>query len=290
MEYNYSKKSIWKWILLYVVVGAVAYGAVYYFWSYEKGGYSYSPQNYQNNYSTQVPSESQPLSEVNPPKFRELNSIDGKFSAFIEEIEQSGSKIYNFHIYNKQTKTDVIIKKLSCAPQDQDHGSCGLLEIGNYDIRSFSPDNNYILIDSGTDVIRGLEIIRVNDGKTIADFSSFLIHGWINNTEFIFNEPQEANQKSARPWGGGDLMGISKINLLTGEKTILKKADNTHDYYLEINPDGSLVNNNGGPWIYIKTYGATGGDERFENPLIARWIMDTNGKLIKNVDDYENYK
>ncbi len=48
MEYNYSKKSIWKWILLYVVIAAVAYGAVYYFWSYKKGGYSYSPQNYQN--------------------------------------------------------------------------------------------------------------------------------------------------------------------------------------------------------------------------------------------------
>ncbi len=45
MEYNYSKKSIWKWIVLYVVVGAVAYGAVYYLYFYKKGGYSYNNQD-----------------------------------------------------------------------------------------------------------------------------------------------------------------------------------------------------------------------------------------------------
>ncbi len=54
MDYS-SKKSLWKWILLYVVIGAVAYGAVYYFFFYpstslragKNGGYSYAPQNEQ---------------------------------------------------------------------------------------------------------------------------------------------------------------------------------------------------------------------------------------------------
>lgn len=50
----YSKKSIWKWILVYVVVGVVAYGLIYYFFFAKDGGYSYNSQQYQtenNNYS-----------------------------------------------------------------------------------------------------------------------------------------------------------------------------------------------------------------------------------------------
>lgn len=42
---NYNKKSIWKWILLYVVIAAIAYGAVYYFFFYNKGGYTENSQN-----------------------------------------------------------------------------------------------------------------------------------------------------------------------------------------------------------------------------------------------------
>jgi len=54
MEYNnpknYSKKNLWKWILLYVVIAAVAYGLIYYFFFANKGGYSYNPPQGQNNY------------------------------------------------------------------------------------------------------------------------------------------------------------------------------------------------------------------------------------------------
>ncbi len=46
MEYNYGKKSLWKWILLYVIIGAIAYGAVYYFFFYKKGN-GHQVQNYQ---------------------------------------------------------------------------------------------------------------------------------------------------------------------------------------------------------------------------------------------------
>ena len=49
MEYNYGKKSIWKWIILYVIIGAIAYGLIYYFFFY-KNGNSY---NNQTNYNVQ---------------------------------------------------------------------------------------------------------------------------------------------------------------------------------------------------------------------------------------------
>jgi len=52
----YNKKSIWKWILLYLIIGAVAYGAIYYFFFYKDGEYSENFQypifNYQMKNNT----------------------------------------------------------------------------------------------------------------------------------------------------------------------------------------------------------------------------------------------
>jgi len=56
MDYNqnsYGKNNLWKWILLYVVIGLVAYGLVYYFFFANKGGYNYNTQG--NNYSQTTP-------------------------------------------------------------------------------------------------------------------------------------------------------------------------------------------------------------------------------------------
>jgi flagellar basal body-associated protein FliL len=54
MEYNYNKKSIWKWVLIYIVIGAVVYAGIYYFFFYNKGGYTYNSQGTKNNYPTQT--------------------------------------------------------------------------------------------------------------------------------------------------------------------------------------------------------------------------------------------
>lgn len=44
-SYGYGKRPLWQWIVLYVVIGAVVYGAVYYFFLAKKGGYSSNPTN-----------------------------------------------------------------------------------------------------------------------------------------------------------------------------------------------------------------------------------------------------
>ncbi|HEY4517485.1 MAG TPA: hypothetical protein VJI74_01180 [Candidatus Paceibacterota bacterium] len=38
---GYGKRPLWQWILLYVVIGGVAYGLLYYFVFSGNGGYSY---------------------------------------------------------------------------------------------------------------------------------------------------------------------------------------------------------------------------------------------------------
>ncbi|MEX2012846.1 MAG: hypothetical protein WD967_00410 [Candidatus Levyibacteriota bacterium] len=41
---GYGNRPLWQWILIYVVIGAVVYGLVYYFVLAKNGnGYNYSP-------------------------------------------------------------------------------------------------------------------------------------------------------------------------------------------------------------------------------------------------------
>ena len=46
---DYSKKSILKWILLCLVIGVFAYAAIYYFFFYKKGEYSFQKQQITTN-------------------------------------------------------------------------------------------------------------------------------------------------------------------------------------------------------------------------------------------------
>lgn len=36
---GYGKKSIWQWIIIYIIIGAVIYGLIYYFVLNKRGGY-----------------------------------------------------------------------------------------------------------------------------------------------------------------------------------------------------------------------------------------------------------
>lgn len=40
---GYGKRPLWQWILIYVVIGIVIYGLIYYFVVAKKGGYNPSP-------------------------------------------------------------------------------------------------------------------------------------------------------------------------------------------------------------------------------------------------------
>lgn len=37
---GYGKRPLWQWVLIYLIIGGVIYGAVYYFFLAKKGGYS----------------------------------------------------------------------------------------------------------------------------------------------------------------------------------------------------------------------------------------------------------
>jgi hypothetical protein len=44
-EYDYGKRPLWQWILIYVVIGGVVYAGIYYFmFAKNSGGYNYGAQ------------------------------------------------------------------------------------------------------------------------------------------------------------------------------------------------------------------------------------------------------
>ena len=48
-EGGYGKRPLWQWVLIYVVIGAVIYGLIYYFVFANKGGYGNNNGQSQNN-------------------------------------------------------------------------------------------------------------------------------------------------------------------------------------------------------------------------------------------------
>ncbi len=57
--YSYGKRPLWQWIVLYVVIALVAYGAVYYFFLAKKGGYTPTSESQMYPMVTATPSVQQ---------------------------------------------------------------------------------------------------------------------------------------------------------------------------------------------------------------------------------------
>lgn len=54
---DYGKRPLWQWILIYIVIGAIVYGVIYYFVLANKGGFApYSSQSTPSSQTTPAPS------------------------------------------------------------------------------------------------------------------------------------------------------------------------------------------------------------------------------------------
>lgn len=53
---SYGKKPLWQWIVIYVVVGVIVYGVIYYFFMHKQNSYTYQPNSSQQ---AQQPTQTQ---------------------------------------------------------------------------------------------------------------------------------------------------------------------------------------------------------------------------------------
>src|SRR3990167_355011 len=63
MASAYGKRPLWHWITLYIIIGVVVYGLIYYFVLAKKSGYNYTNQQTPNTNQQTNPSSSVPVAK-----------------------------------------------------------------------------------------------------------------------------------------------------------------------------------------------------------------------------------
>ena len=140
-------------------------------------------------------------------------SDDKKYSAFMETIEEPNLIISKIHVKNQQTSEDKIIKTKSCCINGAGCGLCPL----PCQIKSFSPNNKYILQDCGTSPARTINVINIDTKKEIS-ISSASNYFWLNNEEIAFSELRESDEPS------GYTSYSCRINIISGVKNCDSKT------------------------------------------------------------------
>lgn len=96
---GYGKRPLWQWILLYLVIGAIVYGFIYYFSFYKKGGYSVSGgQQYASPTTSQsqvAPSSNIYLTKTDPAKGTYLTDFQGMTLYTFDKDTTGVSTCYN---------------------------------------------------------------------------------------------------------------------------------------------------------------------------------------------------
>lgn len=90
---SYGKRPMWQWIVIYLVIAVVLYGAFYYLFLANKGGYS---NNSSSTYTTPTVTSSSPTTAQSQLLMTERNSTKGNYLA--------DSKGMTLYIFDKDTK------------------------------------------------------------------------------------------------------------------------------------------------------------------------------------------
>jgi hypothetical protein len=137
----------------------------------------------------------------------------------------------------------------------------------------WSPNGRYLISETGSDVVGSQEVFLYPEGKLITFYATDSTVGrpiWIDQTSFIFPDPQTVHP--SRPYGNGEGMGITKVNLSSGEKQILLQANGLTDYY-------SLTVDNGSIY-FVKNTATNQADWLNNNNNVVQttyWKMNSDG-------------
>lgn len=86
---EYEKKPLWQWLLIYLLVGGLAYGAIYFFWMKPKGDYSGVAPTYidESGDTSMVASEMSvtlsPINESGETGTATLSEVEGKVTVTV---------------------------------------------------------------------------------------------------------------------------------------------------------------------------------------------------------------
>jgi Leucine-rich repeat (LRR) protein len=108
---GYGKRPLWQWIVLYIVIGGIAYVLIYYFFFTKNNGYTYNPSQ-SNNTVTQnnvLDLSNQGLTNIpaNVFSYTNLEKLDVSHNSLTGAIQSQIGNLKNLKIlnasYNKMT-------------------------------------------------------------------------------------------------------------------------------------------------------------------------------------------
>lgn len=151
----------------------------------------------------------------------------------------------------------------------------------NLGIEEWSPDDSYIVLDTGTDIERGKIIIDSKTGEKITDFAHIGEYSWLNENEIIFSNVQISDGINYGTKGAPPL-GISILNVKTQERKIIIKTTKTENFMF-----AKLLDNN--KILISKTTYKLNKQGYNTVDRYYSLTMDKNGNNIEEIRSSEKY-
>jgi hypothetical protein len=170
----------------------------------------------------QSPLDSSPSIFLNRVEAYAFSPDNQKIAYIIDSGEAGSTEINDVHIRNLETNNETTIKS----------------EYGINRGLSWSPDGAYLLVDAGTSPEGVLTVYDSSTGKEISlmGSGSYL---WFDNQNLYIS--QETKVDPERPWENGSGFSLVKVNVITGNEEIIKKADSLTDYEIGNTIDSSCL-------------------------------------------------
>ncbi len=259
-------------IIVSIIAGVILLGiGTVYFYQYLKVGYPNVPIFYE--YDDQV-WQFNPKSEV---KNKIVNGIRATIShdkmkiaytyqGWNKYLKSAEANLTGIHIFDVATGKDKLLRYY-----DPDSPVWET---------SWSLDDKYLVVDTGTSPVRGKTVINSNTGKEILSFTTYggNSYAWINDNEIVFRDLQDITEE--RPYGEGYGTGIAIINL-NGQKRILKTATDKKDYSFIQLIDDKI-------YFSLITVESSEGWSDETNQTVSYWTMDKFGNNLNQVEKIES--
>lgn len=109
---GYNKRPLWQWILVYLILGAIIYGAIYYFFLSKNNGYNNSKSSIK--YSSPSPSQTAVMSDEATVTLKPVNNSNEAGIATLKEENGQLKVTINLTGYTKDVEQPAHIHLGSC--------------------------------------------------------------------------------------------------------------------------------------------------------------------------------
>ncbi len=128
-------------------------------------------------------------------------------------------------------------------------------------------NNQYLAISQGIGLLGELEIVNLEDERTIANLSEYGKVIWLDGHRLVLNAPEKVGPE--RPYEGGEGVSLAAFDASAEKYWLLKQADEETDYPL-IKAENEEI-------FFEKRVAGEKGD--WTNPKISQWKINFKGTV-----------